>query len=421
MGTEIKLKAGAITLDYAKNHMGNDYGFLYQKGDEARRVSDQHDYEYCEENPEDLSIADFEESFVRPLGRVLPRLDILGFTLESARAEYEELLMETDDDAEAPGYLTFGEFCALVCRHPLSGLNDEYIDHDTPERSTIAQGRFAAETKEFERVPWTENGDWYWSEASYFAAKLCILSAPSMLRLFALNSANADMEIVWQFGPLVHAGWANRESFLAGATRQQAVLVVTEGASDVRIVKRAFEVFRPEVADFFRFIDVNERHHFWGTGKLVNFAEGLLRIDVQNKILFLLDNDAEGLGAQAKLQKLPFPPNMVSMVLPDLEDFGDFPARGPEGIRRCNINGRAAAIECYLDLRLAGQPPAQVIWSNYKNDTDSWQGALLNKGMYAEHFLAQSEESLRDGSFDGSKLLKLLDALIETASRMSPS
>jgi hypothetical protein len=40
MGTEILLKIRGVSLDYPKSHIGNDYGFLFQDGDEARRRSD---------------------------------------------------------------------------------------------------------------------------------------------------------------------------------------------------------------------------------------------------------------------------------------------------------------------------------------------------------------------------------------------
>lgn len=45
---------------------------------------------------------------------------------------------------------------------------------------------------------------------------------------------------------------------------------------------------------------------------------------------------------------------MHAMRLPDLDEFRSMPARGPEGVSVCDINGRAAAIECYLDLNLTG-------------------------------------------------------------------
>jgi HEPN/Toprim N-terminal domain 1 len=427
MGTEIELKIGGVSLDYSKNNMGNDYGFLFQEGDESRRRSDAINYDYYAEDPgaDQQDLAEQEAAFVRTLTRALPRLQLLGYTIEHARSEYQALidyLGEMTDDQDAPDTsfpLTFEEFCALASRHHLSSLNSDYVDFDTNERATVAQGRFGAESNEFSRIP-CGYSDSYWSEASYFSSKLCILSAPSMLQIFGLNPANANVEVVWQFGPLVNAGWAERENFRPNARRTQSILVATEGASDARIISHALELLRPDVSDFFRFVDVDERHHFWGTGNLVKFAEGLLRIDVHNQVLFVLDNDAEGVDAHRKLQDLKLPRNMRCMVLPELDEFRKFSARGPEGVNACDINGRAAAIECYLDLNLKGYPAAQVLWSNYKKDVDAWQGALEHKESYMRHFLDQTCGSITEG-YDTSKLIKLLDAILAEASRLAAS
>jgi hypothetical protein len=278
MGTSIELKVSGVSLDYAKNNMGNDYGYLFQESDLARRPCDGIDYDYYRNHPEeDDDLAESELAFVRPLARVTPRLFVLGHTLESARAEYEAVVAEAASisEADAPNakFLDFGEFCALANLFPLAGLANEYIDYDTEERATVAQGRFAAHAASFARVPWTENSDSYWSEASFLAAKLGILSAPSMLLIFSLNPENSDAEVMWQFGNIVNAGWVERSSFAAGAQRTHAILVATEGASDARILRRGLDLLRPDVTDFFSFIDGEERHHFWSTGNLVRFAE----------------------------------------------------------------------------------------------------------------------------------------------------
>ena len=246
-----------------------------------------------------------------------------------------------------------------------------YIEYETPDRDKIAQGRFAADIDEFARIPWTDNADSYWSESSFLSARVCILSAESMLQVFALNQANSVVEVTWEFGPIVHAGWVLREAFRPGARQRQKVLIATEGASDARIIRRSLDVLRPDVADFFNFVDVDERHHFWGTGNLVKFAEGLLRIEVLNQVLFVFDNDAEGVDAFRKLERLELPANMRAMLLPNLEDFRAFSTRGPEGVSVSDINGRAAAIECYLDLRLDQYPVSQVTRSNFKKDIDA--------------------------------------------------
>lgn len=384
MGTSIELCIGNMSLSYSKNSMGEDYGFLFQEGDLFRRKTDSIDYDYYEEHPDEKEeLAEAEELFARTLSRILPRLEMLGFTLEAARAEYQTVVAAAAEmsncselEVSSDHYLSFEEFCRLACRYPVGDLKSGYIEYETPDRDNISPVRFAADIDEFERIPWTDNADSYWSESSFLSSRVCILSAESMLQVFALNPANSEVEVTWEFGPIVHAGWVQREAFRPGARQRQKVMIATEGASDARIIRRALDVLRPDVADFFNFVDVDERHHFWGTGNLVKFAEGLLRIEVLNQVLFVFDNDAEGVDAIRKLEKLELPTNMRAMLLPDLEEFKAFSTRGPEGVSVSDINGRAAAIECYLDLRLDQYPASQVTWTNYKKDIDAWHGVL---------------------------------------------
>ena len=92
MGTSIELELGGISLDYAKNHMGNDHGFLFQESDRTRQHADGIDYGYFAERSCDEELGRNEACFVRPLRRVLPRLDLLGYTVDAARSEYEEVV-----------------------------------------------------------------------------------------------------------------------------------------------------------------------------------------------------------------------------------------------------------------------------------------------------------------------------------------
>lgn len=418
MGTSIELEIGGLSLSYSKNHIGLDFGYLFQSCDLTSRKGEGISYDYHAAHPDeraDLDIA--EQCFARPLSRILPRLTLLGYSLDTARAEYEAITAEAvemsswHEPSKTPDFLTFDQFCMLASRYPLSSLSKCIHLHDDHK----AMGHLGSDA-DFKRLPGNDNSDSFWSEISYFGAQLAILSAQSMLMVFALNPANADIEVTWKFGPLVSAGWEPLTSFVPDARRKQKILIATEGASDARIIKRALNALRPDVADFFNFVDVDERHHFWGTGNLVRFAEGLLRIDVLNKVLFVFDNDAEGVEALRKLEKLNLPANMRGMIFPSLPEFTAFAARGPEGVREADINGRAAAIECYLDLKFDDELKAEVTWSNYKKEIDAWHGALNFKESYAKHFYGLSDDDLSNGSYDVSKLLKLVDAIIQEAS-----
>ncbi|MCY1232967.1 hypothetical protein D9M72_454850 [compost metagenome] len=140
---------------------------------------------------------------------------------------------------------------------------------------------------------------------------------------------------------------------------------------------------------------------------------------MQNKIVFLFDNDAEGVEALRAVRRFKLPPNMSTLVLPDLEEFRQFPAQGPDGIRNSDINGRAAAIECYLDLNLPQYGPAKVVWTNYKKDSDVYQGALEHKESYAKAFFDQTGMTIWDGRYNVGKIERVLDALIEECSQLA--
>jgi hypothetical protein len=413
MGTIIELEIAGIGIDWSKNNPGYDHGSLFQDHDRYRLKMQQRKIRYFSGKD---NFGKSAAAFVRPLSKILPRLDMLGHTLVAAKAEYASTLREAGNTFESSSkpksrYMSFDEFCEFANRWPLEEL-DANTDFD---QNSKTKGRFLALEKEIRRIPMLEWDDSWWSERSYFARKVCILSPYSMLQVFGLNWLNLDAEVVWQYGPLVDSGWANESFFQPGARRAETLLVVTEGSSDSRILKHALNLFRPDTSDFFRFVDVEERHPFWGTGNLVKFAEGLIRIDVQNRVLFVLDNDAEGVDAFRRLQELNMPPNLQAMTLPELQEFKQFPARGPQGITCSDINGQAAAIECYLDLRMPNRPAAHILWSNYKKEVGAWQGALEHKETYMRRFLDQTPITIRENGYDHSKLAMVLDTLVAHA------
>jgi hypothetical protein len=112
---------------------------------------------------------------------------------------------------------------------------------------------------------------------------------------------------------------------------------------------------------------------------------------------------------------LSLPTNMRAIMLPELEQFRAFPARGPEGMHAADINKRAAAIECYLDLRAEELPPCEIVWTSYKKELGIYQGALEHKEAYAKAFLRTL--SLRD--YDVSKMVTVLNALVSECSSIA--
>ncbi len=239
------------------------------------------------------------------------------------------------------------------------------------------------------------------------------------MRLLAENPDNYNEFVTWDYGDLVSAGYANIKDIQVNARRRDKFLIATEGSTDSNVIKYALHLLRPDIEDFFHFIDMSEGYPFTGSGNLVKFAAGLVKIDIQNLIVFVLDNDCEGIEAYEKIRKLALPHNINCIHLPDLPDFNQFPAIGPHGVTYENINGRAVAIECYLDLRFSDYDEAQIRWSNYKKESDAYQGALENKDYYTKKFMKLKPGSKDFSKYDFAKLAIVLDELIKACSKIS--
>ncbi|MDI9777089.1 hypothetical protein EQ845_12225 [Pseudomonas putida] len=418
MSTPITLSVGDLDLTYNTGYMGMDHGMLYQECDRRHRRHESIDYDYAH-SPE--SLEQMELCFCRTLGSMVPRLELLGYTLAAVRSEYENQVVLDRDQFEEylPGErrsdrLTFDQFIDFIKAYALRDLKSDYVASYDSDHAQ-GRGRFAADpaasllpTGVFDR----DIGGY--SERSHFGSMLGFLSPYATLRILAENPANLGEDVVWDYGNFVDAGWAKNEDFIGNARRTQTYLIATEGTSDTHILKRGLALLRPDIEDFFRFIDIEERHPFSGTGNLSKFAEGLVKIDVHNRVVFLFDNDAEGVDTYKNLLKrFQFPVNMKAMVLPDLDELREFPAKGPCGVANADINGCAAAIECYLDLNLKGRPPAQVTWTNYKESLGIYQGALDFKDSYAKAFYETTQEDVESGVYDASKLRSVIAALLE--------
>ena len=121
VGTSISLRVAGTDIDWAKNGPGENHGPLFQDNDLTRLRSEQLDYDRVDPNDSDL--AREEIAFAKQLSGLVPRLELLGFTLKQVEAEYSQTTQEHAEKAEAldeeserssPRLMTFPEFCAFV-------------------------------------------------------------------------------------------------------------------------------------------------------------------------------------------------------------------------------------------------------------------------------------------------------------------
>ena len=81
------------------------------------------------------------------------------------------------------------------------------------------------------------------------------------------------------------------------------------------------------------------------------------------------------------------------MRLPDIDLARNYPALGPNGIARSDINGVACAIELYLgrDVLESDGDLVPVQWTGYSRSEKNYQRSLVNKEIVHSRFFAKIE------------------------------
>ena len=395
MGSMICLSVGRLEVDWGKNKIFTDHSQLYQSGDLA-----QVPYHYVDENDsyndatgEYNIVTVLKDGLSKPLDQVIERIDLLGYTKDFARTEFEHHSELYGLDGNKFGFEQLAKSLATV---NVNAISADYGDYES-------FGKFFRRCL-FDKIGLEAVVDDPEYVRSHVGECMETLSANTILRLIASNPLARHLTVNWQFSDLEEEGWARRDELMRSVDQKNRFLIVTEGSSDANIIRHALNLLKPYVADFFDFVDMNEGYPFSGTGNLHNFTKGLIGIAVQNSIVILYDNDAEGVASFKRSAKLNVPDNMRILKLPDMREFQDFETIGPSGPHRADINGRAAAIECYLD---AG-PTAVVRWNNYHEKLGVYHGELVGKRDVMKGFLAQS--NINRG-YDFSRIAAVVDMI----------
>lgn len=390
MGSMVTLRLGRLEVDWGKNTFFRNYSSLFDQADLA-------DAEY-------YSVDDkfaVQPAYVRNFSRVIPRLELLGFSLNSCRTAYAVAV------GRVPHYcpkvnIDFDSFSQALCAVDLRQVcNNEYDNNfDLGEFA-----KYVLSDPEFKRVSTALVGGVTHDDGIFFEN----LDPHLILRLLGQNPANLELDLVWAIHDVVAGGWVENDEVFEPLPDETKFLIVTEGSSDSNILKRALPLVAPDVADFFNFVDMKGNYPFTGTGNLVNFCKGLAAINTQNKIVVILDNDTAGREALQDLQRLKLPRNMRTVLLPYLDAFSCFPTFGPSGKGIEDVNGRAVAIECFLDLAFGpGEAPA-VRWTGFNSRCQSYQGELVAKERYAAAFF----KNVTTATYDLSKLLLLWEHIFQ--------
>lgn len=402
MGSYIELDIGKLEVDWGKNSNFFDHSPLF-------RPSDVKEIPYTYAN--DVVIE--QEGYSRKLSNVARRLDLLGYDCISAESMYKKAILEYMDSGFSIK-LPFDTYHNAVKQIDITNPDMsimENVDFSDRRNLGLYVAKCVLDQPEIRNFPCAEiiSGREVFvtprDATEYF---LQLLNPYIILRLLADNPANDDVELFWYYHDVVDNGWVERKHIVKELAPENKILIVTEGTSDALVLRKSIEELYPDISDFFEFIDVTEKFPFTGTGNLYSFCVALCQIKIQNQVMVVFDNDTAGIEKYRKALELVRPRSFMITRLPDHTDFSEFPTIGPHGESADNINGRAVAIECFLDLGSTALLP-RVRWGSYNKGERKYQGELESKDEYVRAF---KSANLTSGEYNTAKLKYLVDWLI---------
>lgn len=405
----ICLGVGKMEIDWGKNSFISDHSALF-KPDDIHDVP----YFYADEEPESDNhhvIIEYKEGLSRSLYSMKKRLDLLGYTLPKVQRMYDQLVKESALHS-IDAALSFSGFSRLLKELDVRIINTPDFAYEF-DKYGYDFGEFVRRCILSEKEIYTRllaaaegNTQKVISDLECFFENM---DPYIVLRLLAENPRSNDLDVFWAYADLVDAGWFSKEDIVRQLPADKRIIVVTEGSSDSKILKKAIDKLYPEISDFFLFIDMTENYPFTGTGNLYNFCCGLSKIGVLNNTIIVFDNDCAGTEKYEKLKQVPKQSNFLVVKLPDCEEFKSFETVGPQGYSLENINGTAASIECFLDFNSVDFSPI-IRWTSYSPASNKYQGSLQRKEDYTRKFM---NANILEDSYDVSKVKYLIDYIIE--------
>jgi hypothetical protein len=218
-----------------------------------------------------------------------------------------------------------------------------------------------------------------------------------------LELFNDEDHFYIDYSELVDAGYYSGEDKICELSLQsladnyianEKIIILSEGSSDITIIKRTMEYLYPDVVGFYSFMDFNQSNAAGSASSLVTYIKAFIGSGIRNRIIALFDNDTAAEEAITALNKVNIPSNIKVLRYPYLEQYTEYPTIGPHGIGFTNINGLACSIEMYLgyDILVSDELdyPTKYIpiqWKGYSQGLKKYQGEILNKEQIHKKYL----------------------------------
>ncbi|MBL9043136.1 MAG: hypothetical protein JNM83_16105 [Myxococcales bacterium] len=247
------------------------------------------------------------------------------------------------------------------------------------------------------------------------------------LRVF-LELFDKDEDVILDYSEQIQGHYYEPEDNLvedsvailsSGVTENSPIIVLTEGPSDIEILKTSIEVLYPHLSGYFYFLDLNlpfneKRRLDLGAKMLARQVESFISAKIQNRIIALFDNDIAGWDACGHLVKEKLPENLRVFPLPDLEFTQNYPIKNNGTIEICDINRKGCSIELYLGKNIISKKGNNNDFMPLKVSNENWNLDEAQKTLIRRRFLSalQSRKNANRRPHDWSGIESILQMIM---------
>jgi hypothetical protein len=405
MGSYCQLYISGYPVISSKSYVSPAVMTMFRESDKEnfrRHFSSRNQVEWGHVNPDE---DDFEEAveYKALTKHTKERLNVIGFSLsrvknefnEAKSAEVNKLIEWSKDDnhdlwtrtIEVLNSNTFEDYLNAFKTIISSRIHPIHYLEENPNASELIQYIL------------NDNGEFYWGFPCFDFR--CFLRS-------LLEVVPDDSFVVQDITDLVYAGYYDAkdavchlalEELIGDYATSSKIIVLTEGITDTEILKGTLDLLYPHLSGYYTFMDFGFKPS-GGVGPLVNAVKSFAGAGIENRVIALFDNDTAAYSAVASLNGVNIPHNIKITHYPDISLAESYPAVGPNGLSKQNINKLACGIELYLgeDVLRNDGSLIPVQWKGYDERLGRYQGEILHKLEIQRKFQEKMSNCLSDRS-----------------------
>lgn len=347
--------------------------------------------------------------------KIIDRLEVMGFTLERAKAEFEAGLHdeinrweEAESDwrpKELPllKRLTFGSYMRAFGKVIADNLH--YYDREKKAKLDP--------TRRYILDDYDDN--WYGF----------LVDDVRLLVRVACQVVPASSLVVQDITNLIDSGYYTAservcenvtKALLAQHPENSSRIILTEGSNDVHVLRAGLELLYPHLVGYYSFLDFDSSRAQGGASQLVSLIKAFAGAGVGNRTIAIFDNDTAAREALRGLEAVSLPPNIVVLHYPDIPLLKRYPTIGPSGLDPLDVNGLAGSIELYFgkDVLKIGNRLMPVQWRGYSEGIKQYQGEVTQKSKLMAAYNDRVAQCRKKSALIAKTDWSGIDAILQT-------